>query len=277
MHKVLPTLLGLGVLACGVGLANAHWVASPAPELTAVPISSAYESPTALSRDAAVSREAAVVEIRTTTRLVDVEFTTTNQPDPTLAAGQTKVLTAGVLGKATETWIQRVTDGVVTGEVRISSTITTAPQAQVVAVGAKTSAKPSATPTATPTKAATTAKTTAAPAPTKTTTTPTPTPTPTPIATTPAASTCGASYYYTGTTTANGEAFNPDGLTAASKTLAFNTKVKVTNLANGQSVVVRINDRGPYVTGRCLDLARGAFSQIAALSTGVITVSWQVV
>ena len=97
------------------------------------------------------------------------------------------------------------------------------------------------------------------------------------IATTPATSTCGASYYYTGTTTANGEAFNPDGLTAASKTLAFNTKVKVTNLANGKSVIVRINDRGPYVTGRCLDLARGAFSQIAALSTGVITVSWQVV
>ena len=53
--------------------------------------------------------------------------------------------------------------------------------------------------------------------------------------------------------------------------------MKVTNLANGKSVTVRINDRGPYVTGRCLDLARGAFSQIASLSAGVLTVSWQIV
>jgi rare lipoprotein A (peptidoglycan hydrolase) len=96
--------------------------------------------------------------------------------------------------------------------------------------------------------------------------------------TTPATgNTCGASWYASGSRTANGEAFNPDGITAAHKTLPFNTKVKVTNVANGQSVVVRINDRGPYVTGRCLDLARGAFSQIASLGTGAITVTWEVV
>ena len=89
--------------------------------------------------------------------------------------------------------------------------------------------------------------------------------------------TCGVSWYGTGSRTANGEAFNPDGLTAASKTLPFNTMVKVTNTANGKSVTVRINDRGPYVTGRCLDLARGAFSQIASLGTGAITGTWQVV
>lgn len=273
MHKLLPALVGLGVLASGVGLANADWNATPAPDLTAVPISTTYETPLTLSRDAGVSRDAAVVEIRTVTRLADVPFPITNQPDAALPSGQTKILTAGVAGKATETWIQRFTDGVITGEVRISSTITVAPQAQIVAVGTKATPKPSSTPTATPTKAATTAKATAAPPPPKTTTAQAPPP----IATTPAGDTCGASYYYTGTTTANGEAFNPDGLTAASKTLRFNTMVKVTNLANGKSVVVRINDRGPYVTGRCLDLARGAFSQIASLSTGVIMVSWQVV
>ena len=87
----------------------------------------------------------------------------------------------------------------------------------------------------------------------------------------------GVSWYATGSRTANGEAFNPDGLTAASKTLPFNTLVKVTNPANGNSVTVRINDRGPYVTGRCLDLARGAFSQIASLGTGAITATWEVV
>jgi peptidoglycan lytic transglycosylase len=88
--------------------------------------------------------------------------------------------------------------------------------------------------------------------------------------------TCGVSYYSTGSVTANGESFDPDGLTAAHKTLAFNTRVRVTNTANGKSVVVRINDRGPFVSGRCLDLARGAFATIASLSSGVITAKYEV-
>ncbi|GIJ47250.1 hypothetical protein Val02_41360 [Virgisporangium aliadipatigenens] len=87
---------------------------------------------------------------------------------------------------------------------------------------------------------------------------------------------CGASYYDTGSRTANGESFNPDGITAAHKTLPFNTQVRVTNKANGKSVVVRINDRGPFVSGRCLDLSRGAFKEIASLSAGVLTVDYQV-
>ncbi|WP_345625001.1 septal ring lytic transglycosylase RlpA family protein [Rugosimonospora acidiphila] len=89
--------------------------------------------------------------------------------------------------------------------------------------------------------------------------------------------TCGVSYYGDGSRTANGEAFDPNGLTAASKTLAFNTKVRVTNPANGKSVVVRINDRGPYVSGRCLDLTTAAFAAIASLGTGVLPAAkWEV-
>ncbi|WP_319805747.1 septal ring lytic transglycosylase RlpA family protein [Dactylosporangium fulvum] len=88
--------------------------------------------------------------------------------------------------------------------------------------------------------------------------------------------TCQASYYASGSKTANGENFDPDGLTAAHKTLPFNTKVRVTNLANGKSVVVRINDRGPFVSGRCLDLARGAFVTIASVSSGVINARYEV-
>jgi rare lipoprotein A len=88
--------------------------------------------------------------------------------------------------------------------------------------------------------------------------------------------TCGASYYDTGSRTANGETFDPDGITAAHKTLPFNTRVRVTNRANGKSVVVRINDRGPFVDGRCLDLSRGAFREIASLSAGVLTVDYEV-
>ena len=90
------------------------------------------------------------------------------------------------------------------------------------------------------------------------------------------AGTCKASYYATGSRTANGESFNPDGLTAAHKELPYNTQVRVTNLANGKSVVVRINDRGPYVSGRCLDLARGAFVTIASVSAGVINARYEV-
>jgi rare lipoprotein A len=86
--------------------------------------------------------------------------------------------------------------------------------------------------------------------------------------------TCGVSYYETGSVTASGEPFDPDGLTAAHKTLPFDTRVRVT--ANGKSVVVRINDRGPFVSGRCLDLARGAFAEIASLSSGVITAKYEV-
>jgi rare lipoprotein A len=88
--------------------------------------------------------------------------------------------------------------------------------------------------------------------------------------------TCDASYYDAGQQTADGEQFNPSGLTAAHATLPFNTKVRVTNVANGKSVVVRINDRGPYVDDRCLDLSRAAFGSIASLSSGVVDVRYEV-
>ncbi|MGI5212485.1 septal ring lytic transglycosylase RlpA family protein [Plantactinospora sp. CA-290183] len=87
---------------------------------------------------------------------------------------------------------------------------------------------------------------------------------------------CGASYYDQGQVTANGEAFDPDALTAAHKTLAFNTRVRVTNPDNGRSVVVRINDRGPFVDGRCIDLSRGAFAAIASLDQGELNVRYEV-
>jgi rare lipoprotein A len=87
---------------------------------------------------------------------------------------------------------------------------------------------------------------------------------------------CQASYYGTGQTTADGEKFDPNAYTAAHKTLPFNTRVRVTNPGNGKSVVVRINDRGPYVAGRCLDLTPVAFQAIASLGSGVVSVTYQV-
>ncbi len=88
-----------------------------------------------------------------------------------------------------------------------------------------------------------------------------------------------ASYYggsWHGKKTANGEIFNENSLTAAHKTLPFGTKVKVTNLDNGKSVVVRINDRGPYSKGRVIDLSKVAFSRIASTSKGVTRVKLEV-
>jgi rare lipoprotein A len=77
--------------------------------------------------------------------------------------------------------------------------------------------------------------------------------------------------------TASGELFNNYAMTAAHKTLPFGSEVKVTNLNNGKSVTVRINDRGPFVKGRIIDLSRAAFSQIGDLNRGVVKVEISVV
>ena len=81
-----------------------------------------------------------------------------------------------------------------------------------------------------------------------------------------------ASYYQTGKTTANGEHFNPNGMTAAHKSLPFGTRLLVTNVATGKSVVVRVNDRGPFIRGRVLDLARGAAAAIGMIPAGTANV-----
>lgn len=91
--------------------------------------------------------------------------------------------------------------------------------------------------------------------------------------------TCKASTYgegdgTAGRPTASGERFNPSKLTAAHKSLPMNSKVKVTNKSNGKTVTVRINDRGPYISGRCLDLSTAAMNKIGG--DGVAKVSYKV-
>ncbi len=75
-----------------------------------------------------------------------------------------------------------------------------------------------------------------------------------------------------GPLTANGERYNPGGMTAAHKTLPFGTRVRVTSPRTGRSVVVRINDRGPFVGNRVIDLSVGAARAIGLTSSGVGTV-----
>ena len=85
-----------------------------------------------------------------------------------------------------------------------------------------------------------------------------------------------ASYYWEPQALASGGWFNPNAMTAAHKTLPFGTRVRVRHLGNGGSVDVRINDRGPYVAGRIIDLSKGAAAQIGMTKQGVTRVSMTV-
>ena len=86
-----------------------------------------------------------------------------------------------------------------------------------------------------------------------------------------------ASFYSEGTKTASGEKFNALEMTAAHPTLPFGTKLRVTNLSSGRSVTVRVNDRGPYVHGRIVDVSYSAADALGMVGKGVAKVKLDVV
>jgi len=89
---------------------------------------------------------------------------------------------------------------------------------------------------------------------------------------------CGkASWYALHSRTASGERMNPAKLTAAHRKLGFGTRLKVVNKRNGKTVVVRINDRGPFVGGRVLDVSRAAARQLGFVSAGTANVCFHVI
>lgn len=93
-----------------------------------------------------------------------------------------------------------------------------------------------------------------------------------------AAQTCGrASWYALTSKTASGERMDPSKLTAAHRKLRFGTKVEVVNPRNGKSVTVRINDRGPFIKGRVIDLSKAAAGRIGIIRSGVAKVCYRVV
>ncbi|UQB68767.1 septal ring lytic transglycosylase RlpA family protein [Epilithonimonas zeae] len=94
------------------------------------------------------------------------------------------------------------------------------------------------------------------------------------------AKTSFASFYhdkFNGRKTASGEIFNNSELTAANRTLPFGTEVKITNLISGKSVVVKVNDRGPYHSSRAFDLSKAAFSSIADTRKGTIAIEYEII
>jgi rare lipoprotein A len=83
----------------------------------------------------------------------------------------------------------------------------------------------------------------------------------------------GIAAFYGGGRTASGEVSGPNGLTVAHRTLLFGTKVLVTNVRNGRTVLVRINDRGPYGRGRIIDLSRAAARELDMIRVGTTRVN----
>jgi rare lipoprotein A len=86
-----------------------------------------------------------------------------------------------------------------------------------------------------------------------------------------------ASFYREGTQTASGERFNANEFTAAHRTLPFGTRLQVTNVATGRSVTVRVNDRGPFVPGRVIDVSYSAAETLGIVGAGIAKVKLDVV
>lgn len=197
-------------------------------------------------------------ENKETLKPVEIPFKTIRKNTASLPSGTEKVETKGVNGKAVETWVERFENGVSVKNEKIATKVEKEAVDEVILVGTRTaSASPSSSASASSRSSSPSAGGSSSLTPAN-------------------GASCVASNYWEPQPTANGERFDPNAMTAAHKTLPFNTRVKVTNPRNGKTVIVRINDRGPYIAGRCLDLSRAAFAQIGDLGRGVMTVNYEV-
>lgn len=204
------------------------------------------------------------VEVKSSTKPKAIAFEKTEVKTDKLAKGESKVTTKGVNGSATETYTDTYHDGKLISSKLASTKVEKKAVSQITSVGTKVVEK-KVTESAKPSTSAASSEESSSSDSSSADLTPA------------TGASCKASYYWQGQMTANGEQFNTNALTAAHKTYKFGTRVKVTNPKNGQSVVVRINDRGPYISGRCLDLSRAAMQAIGGTSAGVITVNYEVV
>ncbi|PID98409.1 MAG: hypothetical protein CSA83_01425 [Actinomycetales bacterium] len=175
------------------------------------------------------------VDKKTVTKKVEIPFEKKTVKTSKMYKDQSKITTKGVKGVENQKIEETKIDGKVKSKKVVSKEIVKEPVTQVKQVGTKKRPKPKA-------NSGGGGKTNLPPV--------------------RGGNTCKASYYWQGQMTANGEVFNTNAFTAAHKSLPFNTRVQVTNPRNGRSVIVRINDRGPYISGRCLDLSRAAMRTV---------------
>ena len=196
-----------------------------------------------------------MVDQKSQKRRVAVPFSTKKVEDSSLPKGEIKVITKGVNGINEETWTVVFKDGKKVSEKKVSSKVVNAPVTQVVKVGTKTASSSSPSTRSSSASHRSTASQSSDPVTSGTTC---------------LASTYGEGDGTAGGPTASGETFDPSAFTAASKTLPLGSTIRVTNVSNGRTVTVRINDRGPYVGGRCLDLSTAAMNAIAP-GQGLVT------
>lgn len=199
-----------------------------------------------------------MVDQKSQKRRVAVPFSTKKVEDSSLSKGEIKVITKGVNGINEETWTVVFKDGKKVSEKKVSSKVVNAPVTQVVKVGTKTASSSSPSTRSSSASHRSTASQSSDPVT---------------GGTTCLASTYGEGDGTAGGPTASGETFDPSAFTAASKTLPLGSTIRVTNVSNGRTVTVRINDRGPYVGGRCLDLSTAAMNAIAP-GQGLVTVRY---
>lgn len=199
-----------------------------------------------------------MVDQKSQKRRVAVPFSTKKVEDSSLPKGEIKVITKGVNGINEETWTVVFKDGKKVSEKKVSSKVVNAPVTQVVKVGTKTASSSSPSTRSSSASHRSTAYQSSDPVTSGTTC---------------LASTYGEGDGTAGGPTASGETFDPSAFTAASKTLPLGSTIRVTNVSNGRTVTVRINDRGPYVGGRCLDLSTAAMNAIAP-GQGLVTVRY---
>ncbi|MBU5160076.1 septal ring lytic transglycosylase RlpA family protein [Cutibacterium acnes] len=199
-----------------------------------------------------------MVDQKSQKRRVAVPFSTKKVEDSSLPKGEIKVITKGVNGINEETWTVVFKDGKKVSEKKVSSKVVNAPVTQVVKVGTKTASSSSPSTRSSSASHRSTASQSSDPVTSGTAC---------------LASTYGEGDGTAGGPTASGETFDPSAFTAASKTLPLGSTIRVTNVSNGRTVTVRINDRGPYVGGRCLDLSTAAMNAIAP-GQGLVTVRY---
>ncbi|MFT3888110.1 MAG: septal ring lytic transglycosylase RlpA family protein [Arachnia sp.] len=219
----------------------------------------------ALETELADGMKVTYVKVETKTRTKDkvIKHKTERLKTKSLLKGKTKVDTKGKDGKAVETYTEVYRDGKLYSSKLTDTKVAKKPVTEVIKVGTKV-VKP-ATSSSDSGSGSGSSKSSDSKSSGSSNLSPA------------SGSSCKASYYWQGQMTATGERFNPNALTAAHKTMKFGTKLKVTNPRNGKTVIVRINDRGPYISGRCLDLSRAAMQAIGGTSAGVITVNYEVV
>ncbi|QCV96068.1 septal ring lytic transglycosylase RlpA family protein [Acidipropionibacterium acidipropionici] len=188
----------------------------------------------------------AQIDKKQTTKKVSVGFDKKSVTDSSMTKGDTEITTKGVNGENVETWVMTYKDGKLVAQKKTATKQTKAPVTQVTKVGTKAPKTSSSSGGDSPLTSGSSCQ----------------------------ASTYGEGDNTAGGPTASGETFNPSAMTAAHKTLPLGSVVKVTNQSNGKTVTVRINDRGPYIAGRCLDLSTAAMNAIGG--DGVASVYYAV-